>query len=237
MPFPVRAVRLSLGKQGLTPSRNKECLFRLYSRITFFFDNPRKAHSILRGIPEDCLKHIRGVHVSCHDYSAQDAEGFLPLGRENPCALHLCGMGNITDRVTKQTALPPSRITLWEWLLRVSQSLNAGVAVSQAERWDPELAEMIARRLGGVPQAEESSAGNSLCFQACTLIAGDHVSHRLCSTDDFHSQSWHDRCWLLRRNRRHAIQGKLVNEEYRSLISRRRRDLQAAVVAIEAMEI
>lgn len=122
-------------------------------------------------------------------------------------------------------------------MVQTSQSLNAGVAIGRAEALDPELAEIVAGRLRKGAQAERPSARDSFCLQACIFNVGGHITHRLCSTDDFYTQSWHARCWLLRANRRNAIQGELIREEYRLLLRKRRMELQAAVAAIEAMDI
>ncbi|KAK4070032.1 hypothetical protein Purlil1_13567 [Purpureocillium lilacinum] len=133
--------------------RSLECLFRLFSRLTFFFDNPRKACTFLGSISEDALRYIHGVHVSYHGYSEQDAE---------------------VDIATHQTESPPHQMPLRTLLVQTSQSLNAGVAIGRAEALDPELAEIVARRLGRGAQAEISSARDSLCLQACILNVGVH---------------------------------------------------------------
>ncbi|PWI65417.1 hypothetical protein PCL_07018 [Purpureocillium lilacinum] len=114
---------LSLGSTSL--SMRHECLRTLYRHITFHFDDTRKMQSVLSTHDRDTfLRDIRGVHLSCDIYTEENIAFVLELSRANPCCLHLCGMGGITDGATQRTRLPSSKTTLERWLLGASRSLS-----------------------------------------------------------------------------------------------------------------
>ena len=207
----------------------------------FHFDHPSKIHRILPTHDRSVfLQNFRCVHVSCNVYTEENLALVLQLAQANPCGVHLCGMGSITDRTTQRTQVPSRRTTLKAWLLGASRSLSDGAAVSCAEEdRDPELLELVVRHLLGSPADESTrpcrSSGSPAdestlhcCLQACTVDSDDHNCSRIRSI----ASRWHEYCRIRRITSRRKLRGVSVRAEHRMLLERRRRRQRASTGAI-----
>ncbi len=192
----------------------------------FHFDHPSKIHRILPTHDRSVfLQNFRCVHVSCNVYTEENLASVLELAQANPCGVHLCGMGSITDRTTRRTQVPSRRTTLKAWLLGASRSLSDGAASSCAEGRRPEVLELAVRRSSGSPADEPA---RPRCLQACTVDSDDHNCSKVRSI----APKWHNYCRIRRITSRRKLWNVFVRAELRMLLTKRPRRRRASTGTI-----